>query len=121
MFDIHTTDILPNQQSINALAALSAEFNTDELDLTALLTNLKATILETKFMDAQDNSFWMATCGCDFIGNPTLFSFAPLTYICVFLGELFNNFEVDEIQEKASIQVIEQALLRLNAFKTDQE
>ncbi|MFT6985837.1 MAG: hypothetical protein ACJAT7_001657 [Psychromonas sp.] len=119
MGNIHTTDILPDQQSINALAAISAEFNVKEFDLTALLTNLKQTVLETKFMDAQDYSFWMERCGCDFIYNPKLFSYAPLTYTCVFLGELFNNFEVDEIQEKASAQVIEQALLRLSAFKTD--
>lgn len=119
MSNIHTTDILPGQESINAVAAFSAEFNTKELDLTALLTSVKETIQETKFMDAQDNGCWMATCGCDFIANPTLFSCAPLTYICVFLGELFNNFEVEEIQEKASSLVIERALLRLNAFKTN--
>ncbi len=117
MGNIHTTKILPNQQSINSVAALSAEFSAKQFDSTVLLTHLKQTVLDTKFMKSQDNSAWMAVRGCDFIANPKLFAFAPLTYTCVFLGELFNNFEIEEIQEKVSPQVIEQALLRLSVFQ----
>ncbi|MCG6200920.1 hypothetical protein [Psychromonas antarctica] len=120
MSNIHTTNILPNQKTINSLAALSATFKAKQSDTTALLTHLKETILETKFMDTHDDPIWMATCGCDFIANPKLFAVAPLTYICVFLGELFNNLEIDEIQERVSFQVIEQALLRLTAFKMNE-
>ncbi len=68
-------------------------------------------------MKEHDNSVWMQRCGCDFFANPKLFVNAPLTYLCAFLGELFNNYEVKEIQEKVAAPVIEQALLRLNAFR----
>jgi len=117
MSNVHAISILPNQQSINSIAALSDEFYAKPFDLIVLLAHLKRAIKETEFMDSQDHSIWMATRGCDYIANPKLFAVAPLTYICAFLGELFNNFDIEEIQERIPPQVIEQALLRLNAFK----
>ncbi|WP_019613588.1 hypothetical protein [Psychromonas ossibalaenae] len=117
MTNIHKLAILPNQQSINLLAAFSNEFNSQHFDFTTVLSKLKKTILDSEFMNKHNNATWMATRGQDFLANPKLFASAPLTYICVFLGELFNNAEVAEIQEKISPNVIEHALKRLNDFK----
>ncbi len=96
MNNIHNLTILPKQQAINSVAALSQDFNSYSTDLSALLTKLKETILESKFMFGQNNSAWMSKRGRDFLANPKLFAYAPLTYICAFLGELFNNFEIKD-------------------------
>ena len=50
-------------------------------------------------MFEQSNAAWMAIRGGDFLTNSKLISYAPSTYICAFLGELFNNVEIKEIQE----------------------
>ncbi|WP_019614272.1 hypothetical protein [Psychromonas ossibalaenae] len=114
---IHTLAILPQQQVIDSVALFSHEFNNRNFDYIRFLTQLKQAVVESQFMADHDNSMWMQRCGCDFFTNPKLFVNAPLTYLCAFLGELFNNYEVKEIQEKVDASVIEQALLRLNAFK----
>ena len=116
MNNIHTTNILPNQQSIESVAALSAEFSAKQLETKVLLEHVKQTVLESKFMREQDHAIWMVVRGADFIANPKLFAVAPLTYTCVFLGELFNNFEIEEIERKVPQEAIEQALLRLQFF-----
>lgn len=116
MKNIHTTKILPNQQAIESIAALSAEFSAKQFDRKVLLKHVKEAVLETKFMSEQDHAIWMTARGADYIANPKLFAAAPLTYICAFLGELFNNLEVEEIEKKVPQEAIEQALLRLKSF-----
>ncbi|MCP4322795.1 MAG: hypothetical protein GY951_01730 [Psychromonas sp.] len=116
MDNLHTTHILPNQQAIESVASLSNEFSNHQFETEVLLTHLKDRVLETHFMDEQDHAIWMVVRGADFIANPKLFSLAPLTYACVFLGELFNNLEIEQIQQQVPTCVIEQALLRLQTF-----
>ena len=117
MDNIHNLKILPEQQAINSVAALSREFHSDSLDLSTSLTKLKETITESRFMFGQNNAEWMLKRGTDFLANPKLFAYAPLTYICAFLGEIFNNSEINKIQEQIPHSVIQHALARLDDFK----
>lgn len=116
MNNVHNLRILPNQQAINSVAALSREFNSDAFNLSVFLIKLQETIIESEFMSGQDNAIWMSTRGNDFLANPKLFIYAPLTYICAFLGEIFHKFDIKEIQEQIPQPAIEQALARLNDF-----
>ena len=116
MNNVHNLRILPNQQAINSVAALSQELNSDAFNLSAFLIKLKETIIKSKFMSGQDNAIWMSTRGHDFMANPKLFACAPLTCICAFLGEIFHKFDTKEIQEQIPYTVIESALVRLNDF-----
>lgn len=122
MGSIHNLTILPEQQVINSVAELRREFNSDSFHLPVFLTKLKETIIESEFISSQNNgdwmSNWMSKRGPDFLANPKLFACAPLTYICVFLREIFHNFEVKEIQEQIPQKVIEHALARLDDFKS---
>ena len=117
MKTIHDLTIIPKQQVLNSVAAFDIKFDANSTELTVVLTKIKTTISESKFMQGQNHSVWMSTRGADFIANPKLFACAPLTYVCAFLGELFNNFDVEEIQKIASQEVIQQALVRLNEFQ----
>lgn len=117
MNSVHNLRILPTQQAINSVAALSQEFNSESFNLSLFLIKLKETIIESEFMSGQNNALWMSKRGTDFLANPKLFACAPLTYICVFLGEVFHNAEVKEIQERIPLAVIQHALTRLDDFK----
>lgn len=116
MKTIHSINILPNDETIQAIAELSAEFSAKQFDKKILLEHLQEKVLETKFMSKQDHAIWMVARGADFIANPKLFSVAPLTYTCAFIGELFNNHDIDEINQRVPQEVIELALLRLRSF-----
>ncbi len=118
MQDIHQLAILPNQKAINSVAALSKLFSANQFEFSTLLSMFKHAVLSSGFMSGQDNSEWMATRGCNYIANPKLFATAPLTYVCVFIGELFNKLELEEIQQRVSAAVIENVLLRLANFKS---
>lgn len=117
MHNIHNVAILPKQQVINSMAAFSQEFNTQPFNFTLFLNKLKQAFSDAKFMSGQNNALWMSKRGGDFLANPKLFVAAPLTYICVFLSELFNRYKIDEIEENIPKNVMQQALLRLNDFK----
>ncbi|WP_028866277.1 hypothetical protein [Psychromonas aquimarina] len=116
MQDIHQLAILPNQDSINCVAEISNDFNANDAEIGALLAKLQHVVVDSGFMSGQDNHEWMASRGCNFIANPKLFDSAPLTYTCVFIGELFNNMEPEEILLRVPAPVIKHALLRMHDF-----
>ena len=118
MHNIHSTAILPKQQVINSMATFSQEFNTQPFNFSLFLNKLKQAFLDMSFMSGQNNTLWMSKRGKDFLANPKLFAVAPLTYICAFLSELFNRYEIDEIERDIPENVIQHALLRLNDFKS---
>ena len=67
-------------------------------------------------MNKHDNAKWMRNCGSDYLTNPKLFCHAPLTYICAFLGELFNSYELEQLEDKLTPQILKCALTRLDQF-----
>lgn len=117
MCNIHAIEIIPSQASIDLIAIYRAEFDKESLDYKELLGTLKNVIHELGFMEAHDNADWLQKRGTDYLSNPKLFCNAPLTYICAFLGELFNTYELEELEEKLTPQILECALTRLEKFK----
>ncbi|WP_413700668.1 hypothetical protein ACLKMH_01975 [Psychromonas sp. KJ10-10] len=117
MCNIHAIEIIPNQATINSIAAYRSEFDDESIDYKALLMKLKRIINELGFMKNEDTEQWMQQRGGDYLANPKLFCNAPLTCICAFLGELFNHYEIDSLQQKLSPQILECALTRLEQFK----
>tara|TARA_R110001583_G_scaffold7720_8_gene37914 strand:+ start:13225 stop:13578 length:354 start_codon:yes stop_codon:yes gene_type:complete len=117
MCNIHAIEIIPNQTSIDSIAAYRAEFDGKPIDYKKILIQLKSIIHELGFMEDQDTEQWMQQRGGDYLSNPKLFCNAPLTCICAFLGELFNNYEIEALQKKLSPKILECALARLEQFK----
>jgi len=117
MCDIHASNIIPSQVAINSIATYRTEFDNELLDYNKLLHKLQTVIHEQGFMKTHDNADWMLQRGNDYLANPKLFANAPLTYLCAFLGELFNSYKVEELQEKLTPQILKCALTRLEQFK----
>ena len=117
MCNIHAMEIIPSQVSINSIATYSSEFDNSELDYNELLVALKGIIQKQKFMQDHDTTEWMRQRGADYLSNPKLFCNAPLTHLCAFLGELFNTYELAELEKKLSPEILECALTRLSRFK----
>lgn len=117
MSNIHAINIIPCQTTINSIASYRAEFDSESFDYNKLLHQLQSDIREQGFMKTHDNTEWMQQRGNDYLSNPKLFGNAPLTYLCVFLGELFNCYEVEELQNKLTPQILKCALTRLQQFK----
>ena len=117
MCNIHAIEIIPSQIAINSIATYRSEFDNNELNYNDLLIELKSIILQQKFMQDHDTTEWMRKRGVDYLSNPKLFCNAPLTHLCAFLGELFNTYELEELQKKLSPEILECALTRLSRFK----
>ena len=117
MCNIHAIEIIPSQAAIDSIAIYRSEFDNDPFDYNALLVKLKNVIQELGFMQKYDNAEWMQKRGSDYLANPKLFCNAPLTYLCAFLGELFNSYELETLQEKLTPQILKCALTRLEQFK----
>ena len=117
MCDIHALHILPSQVAINSIALYRKEFDKEFFDYTLLLKQLKNSISEHCFMGKYDNAEWMRERGADYLINPSLFSHAPLTYLCIFLAEIFKKYELVELVSKLTPQILKSALTRLNEFK----
>lgn len=117
MCNIHAMEIIPSQTSINLIAVYRAEFDNEYLNYHELLENLQDIIHEQGFMDTHDTAEWMQQRGIDYLINPKLFCNAPLTYICAFLGDLFNSNELEYLERKLSPQILKSALTRLEQFK----
>ena len=117
MCNIHAIEIIPSQAAIDSIAIYRSEFDNESFDYNALLVKLKNVIHELGFMQKYDNAEWMQKRGSDYLANPKLFCNAPLTYLCAFLGELFNSYELDSLQEKLTPQILKCALTRLDQFK----
>lgn len=118
MTDIHDLHILPNQTSIDCIAIYRQEFDKKDLDYTLLLAQLKSSISTHCFMGKYDNSEWMRKRGADYLANPSLFEHAPLTYLCVFLAEIFKKYEQPELADKLTPQILKSALTRLSEFES---
>jgi hypothetical protein len=117
MCNIHEIEMIPNQVTINSIAAYRSKFDEEPVDYIELLVKLKGIIHELGFMEKHDNAKWMQQYGNDYLSNPKLFNNAPLTYICAILGELFNTYDINELQKKLTPQILESALTRLAQFK----
>ncbi len=116
MCNIHAIEIIPSQKAIDSIAIYRTEFDNESFDYKELLSKLKNVIHELSFMKTHDNTEWMQQRGSDYLTNPKLFCNAPLTYLCAFLGELFNKYDLDELQEKLTPQILQCALTRLEDF-----
>ena len=117
MCNIHAMEIIPSQASIDTISVYREKFDNESLNYKELLKQLKCVIHEQGFMEAHDTTEWMQQRGTDYLSNPKLFCNAPLTYICAFLGELFNTYELEELEHKLSPKILECALARLEKFK----
>lgn len=117
MSDIHALNILPSQAAIDSIATYCVEFDKEPLNYTQLLSRLKNTFYELRFMCKYDNANWMREKGHDYLNNPKLFSHAPLTYLCIFLGEIFKTYDLPELQEKMTPYILKCALTRLQEFR----
>jgi hypothetical protein len=117
MCNIHALEIIPSQETIDSIAIYHIEFENESFDYNELLSKLKHVIHELNFMEKHDNAEWMQQRGSDYLTNPKLFAHVPLTYLCAFLGELFKTYELEELQEKLTPQILKCALTRLDHFK----
>ena len=117
MSDVHQLNDLPSQSAIDLIANYRTEFDNPIFDYPLLLSKLKLDISKLEFMVQQDNKVWMTRRGNDYLENPKLFDHAPLTYLCAFLGEVFKEEDLNELQQKISPEILENALTRLYEFK----
>lgn len=117
MSNIHSVNGLPSQSAIDLIASFRAEFEDPSFDYPLILSKLKQEISSLQFMYQQDNQIWMMRRGKDYLDNPKLFSHAPLTYLCTFLGEVFKEEDLTQLEEKLSPVALENALIRLYEFK----
>lgn len=117
MADIHALHSLPSQAAINSIAIYRFEFDRNPFNYTLLLKKLQKTFTELNFMNTQDNAIWMRERGGDYLSNPKLFCQAPLTYLCAFLGEIFKQYDLPELQEKLTPRILKSALTRLAEFR----
>lgn len=117
MSDVHALNILPSQAAIDSIATYRLAFDKDPFNYAQLLGNLQKTFYEHNFMCNYDNTHWMREKGRDYLNNPKLFSHAPLTYLCIFLGEMFKTYDLPELQETMTPHILECALIRLQEFR----
>lgn len=113
---IHSVKTLPSQQAIQSVSVYSNQFDQKDFDFQTLLISLKETIFRNSFMIESDHYLWASTRGRDYLDNPKLFAQAPLTHVCAFIGEIFKNFDIDEINRRLPSHVLQKALIRLNSF-----
>lgn len=117
MTNIHSLSILPKQASINSVASFSDEFSKKDFNYPTLLEKMGVVIAKNNFMKEQDNSNWVSTRGSDYLYNPKLFAYAPLTHVCAFLGEAFKAVDTDRVKKSCPANVLQHALTRLKDFK----
>jgi len=117
MCNIHALEIIPSQASINSIATYRTEFDNKLFNYNQLLESLRDTVREFEFMESHNTTEWMQKRGIDYFTNPKLFANAPLTCLCAFLGELFNQYELEELQARLPPEILKSALTRLEQFK----
>jgi len=117
MQDIHSLNHLPSQYAIDSIANYQPELEKEYLDYKMILKRFKKDIQRLGFTSENDNQIWMLRRGNDYLTNPKLFKHAPLTYICIFISEVFKEDNLDELAEKLPATIFKQVLSRLNAFK----
>lgn len=117
MKNIHCLKHLPSQYAIDLIADYHYELKKDNLDYEQLLGELKKDLCRLGFMLPGDNQSWMLTRGNDYVSNPKLFNYAPLTYICTVFSEVFKEDDLAFLAKKLPESALKQALIRLNEFK----
>lgn len=117
MSNAHEINYLPSQSAIDLIAAYRTEFENPTCNYSSLLIQLKQDISKLEFMYQQDNKIWMMRRGKDYLDNPKLFEYAPLNYLCTFLGEVFKEEDLNKLQEVLPPEILESALIRLYEFK----
>ena len=117
MSNIYNLSVLPDQYKINLIADFYDDFTEDCVDIEMLLANLKANMISSGLLSAENHQRWFFTRGMDYFYNPKLFAYAPLNCVCIFLSELFKLFNIDEISKNVPEMVIKCALSRLTDFK----
>lgn len=117
MQNIHNLKHLPSQYAIDSIAGYRDELKKNNLNYQQLLGRLQKDLFKLGFMQNAENKNWMLTRGNDYLNNPKLFNYAPLTYICTVLGEVFKEDDLAELAEKLPETALKQALTRLNEFK----
>lgn len=117
MQNIHSLKHLPSQYAIDLIADYQDELKQNNLNYQQLLGELKKDLCRLGFMLNADHQNWMLTRGNDYLSNPKLFNYAPLTYICTVLSEVFKEDDLAELAEKLPATALKQALARLNEFK----
>ncbi|ABM02068.1 hypothetical protein Ping_0200 [Psychromonas ingrahamii 37] len=117
MQNTHCLEHLPSQDAIDLIADYHHELKQKNLNYQHLLEKLKKDLCRLGFMLNVDNKIWMETRGNDYLRNPKLFNYAPLTCICAVLSEIFKEDDLAELAEKLPAITLKKALLRLNEFK----
>lgn len=117
MTNIHCLTMLPEQSVINNVAKVNQDFTKKDVNYVELLKKLKRVVISNRFLLEQDNSVWARTRGCDYLYNPKLFAYAPLTHVCAFISELCKHHEPERIKRRCPEPVLRHALSRLNHFK----
>lgn len=113
---IHSLHILPEQSLIDSVASYGEEFSKESFNYCTVVNQINNLIKNNDFMTTQDHADWAKTRGKDYLYNPKLFVYAPLTYVCAFISELFKTFTVDKILAVCPEHVLHQALLRMKTF-----
>jgi hypothetical protein len=116
MQDIHNLNHLPSQYAIDLIADYHDQLKQKNLNYQHLLGRLKKDLFKLGFMPNAENKSWMLTRGNDYLNNPKLFNYAPLTYICIVLGEVFKEDDLADLAEKLPAITLKKALIRLNEF-----
>jgi hypothetical protein len=91
-------------------------YGSKKLNYQHLLGKLKKDLFKLGFMLNTDNKMWMETRGNDYLNNPKLFNYAPLTCICTVLSEVFKEDDLADLAEKLPEITLKKALIRLNEF-----
>lgn len=117
MQDIHSLNHLPSQYVIDSIANYQSELNKDHLDYKLVLKRFKRDLQRLGFTPESDNQIWMLRRGNDYLANPKLFEHAPLTYLCIFISEVFKEDNLDKLAEKLPATTFKQVLTRLYDFK----
>jgi hypothetical protein len=117
MPNIHSLKHLPSQYAIDLIADYHDQLKQQNLNYQHLLGKLKKDLCRLDFMLNTDNKIWMETRGNDYLRNPKLFNYAPLTCICTVLSEVFKEDDLTELAEKLPAITLKKALRRLNEFK----
>jgi len=117
MTNIHSLNDLPPQYAIDSIANYQCELKINKLNYTQLLSKLKKDMYSLGFVFEDDNQIWMLRRGNDYLLNPQLFNHIPLTYICIFLTEVFKENDLNKLAIKLPAATLKKALARLNEFK----
>ncbi|PKH01163.1 hypothetical protein CXF72_18625 [Psychromonas sp. MB-3u-54] len=117
MQNTHSLKHLPSQYAIDFIADYHQQLEQKNLNYQHLLGKLKKDLYRLDFMLNADNKSWMEARGNDYLRNPKLFNYAPLTCICTVLSEVFKEDDLAELAEKLPEITLKKALIRLNEFK----